>query len=631
MRKIGKYVFLLILFWLQVAQANEVKVFATVDRNGMALGDTFTYQITVSSENSVNAGSPHMPDMSDFDLINSWTSSESRSTFTNGTFQVQQSRIYNYMFSPNKAGRLSIGAATIEVDGKSYRTKPIALNVSESAPSQRQARPNQPRNQLQDMEDIFSQLLERRGYPGFRTQPVNPNEAFFIQVEVDKKKVYEGEQITASWYLYTRGQIRDIDTLKYPSLNGFWKEEIELATRLNFQQEIVNGVAYNKALLASFALFPIKPGRATIDSYKAKCTVLSPSSFGFGRPFQSTKASKPIKIEVVPLPTEGRPTDFSGAVGNFRVSASIDKSEVKVNEPITVKIRFEGQGNAKLIDLPFLSLPGSLEIYDTKKESKFFKSGQSFKEFELLMIPREPGDVTIPEISVSLFNPETGKFYQQKIEPMSFRILPGEGQSVIPSAPLAQRGKKTEAQDGPLMPGLVLEYKAGATKGFFQSSWLWVLAYLLVFAFLGWRAFAEFGFGKDRKDLEKILQRRMVNVHKNLNNNDWRGVGVDGTNCLYTVLGEISGEGGASQELEKLLSKSPPSLRRQLADPLRKLLGYFETLSFAPEDVVGSLKEKSKMKEQVGLLEKVLNQAIAIAVKNPLEADKAKGILKADA
>jgi hypothetical protein len=137
-------------------------------------------------------------------------------------------------------------------------------------------------------------MLKRHGLnQGTRGQPANPDDAFSIQLEVDKNEAFVGEQVTASWYLYTRNHIQNIDTLKYPNLKAFWKEDIELATRLNFQQEVVNGIPYKKALLVSYALFPIKDGSALIDTYKAKCTVISGNMgvFGMGQPMAYTKAS----------------------------------------------------------------------------------------------------------------------------------------------------------------------------------------------------------------------------------------------------------------------------------------------------------------------------------------------------
>jgi hypothetical protein len=124
------------------------------------------------------------------------------------------------------------------------------------------------------------------------------------------------------------------------------------------------------------------------------------------------------------------------------------------------------------------------------------------------------------------------------------------------------------------------------------------------------------GGGAAQKDMEELLAKRVQILRQSLKQNDFRGVGVGGMNCLYSVLGEVSGQGGANQELEKLLQKSPPSVRRDLSEDLETLLQYFETLSFAPEEVIVGLKDPKEMKQQIAKLEKVLSRAIHIAIKS---------------
>ncbi len=609
----------------------EVEVFSTVDRNEMAVGDTFTLSVSASSSSSLTLEPPELSGFPDFDLINSWTGSESRSTFTNGSFQVRQTRTFNFMLSPKKEGTLNLPALALNANGKTYYTKPIRIQVSaESEPTQRQARPRggvppggvppDPQELYEDADDLFAQLLQRRlgqrgggGSGGTRTEPVNPSEAFFIQVEVDKTKAFVGEQVTASWYLYTRSQIRDIDTIKYPSLVGFWKEDIHLATRLEFQQEVINGIAWQKALLASFALFPIKAGQSIVDPYKAKCTVMPLGGFGFGRTYVYTKSSKPIKIQVVDLPAEGRPANFSGAVGRFRVTAGLDQSTVPANQPVTLKVRFEGQGNAKLIELPPLNLPPSVEVYDTKSDSKFSPDGSSYKEFEVLLIPREAGQIVIPPLSVSVFDPKSQTYQPQTTTEFKLTVTPGSGNQNVPSSTLAggQAGQNTV--QAPQLPGLALDWKSSLRWSPAEKMGLWVFVYVLIFAFLGWRAVIELGWGRRKKNLNDLLRLRLKKVRAKIDEGQWRQVGVEATNLVYAILGELSGQGGASLELSKLLAQAPPSLRRAVGDELEKILKAFEALSFAPEGLLGDLKEKKKQKELLAQLESILSKAIKTA------------------
>ncbi len=615
MAKIGNLFLSLLIFLVasSVFAAKPVQVTSSVDRSQMGVGDTFTYTIQVSSEESVSTVEPKLPELSGFELINSWTGVESRSSFANGTFEVVQSRQFNYMLSVQKAGTFTLGAATVMVDGKPFATQPIQIQVLEGRAVPPQAGQGQqpPPDSFQDMDDIFNQLLRRRVGQGTRTQPTNPDEAFFIQVEVDKETAYVGEQITATWYLYTRGQIHDIDTLKYPSLSGFWKEDIELATRLNFQQEVVNGIAYQRALLASYALFPIKAGNVMIDAYKAKCTVTVPTSFGFSRPYLFTKSSKPISIQVMDVPTDGRPPDFTGAVGQFSAVSKVDQTTVVAHQPLSLKVKFEGRGNAKLIDLPALNFPPSLEIYDTKNESKFFKEGTSFKEFELILIPRQAGPLTIPPIQISAFNPATKQFYPVASQALNLTILPGTAPAGAVGNPVAGETPQAPKLE-PALPQISLEWEAGGWHLPFPKTFAWTFVYAIVLAVLAFRLLIEGGFIRRRRDLRKLAQKRLEKIKGLIAKGAWREVGVNGTNLIYFVLGEISGSGGAGKELSQLLEQSPPSVRRELGEPVRQILQKLELLSFAPENLVGDLKEKTKLKSLVQQLETTVDMALKL-------------------
>lgn len=597
--------------------ANDLTVQATVDRNEMGVGDTFTLSVEVSSDKSLNVDDPRLPDLKAFELLNSWSGVESRSTFSNGTFEVVQSKNFNYMLATTKAGAFTIAPIQVVVDGKAYATKPIQIKVLEGAQvpqARRGGGGNTPPGSIDDMEDLFNQLLRRRMGPGGGEQAVNPNDSFFIKVETDKKKAYVGEQITASWWLYTRGQIHDIDTLKYPSLTGFWKEEIELATRLNFQQDVINGVVYQRALLASYALFPIKAGTATIDPYKAKCTVTVPSNFGFSRPYQFTKASPPIGVEVQEIPVNGRPADFTGAVGQFQASVTVDQTTVVANQPLTLKLKFEGRGNAKLIDLPPLNLPPTIEIYDTKFDAKFFREGTSYKEFSLTLIPRQPGPVTIPALAISAFDPQAEKFYSVAAQPLTINVLPGAApQSLAGSGGGLLPTEKSKARTEPTLPLPRTEWQDGAGVSFVPTWLVWTVLYAFALAMLIGRWLKSSDFLVKGEDIRKEVKLRLNSMRGASGKNEWRRVGTEGTNLIYYVLGELSGIGGAGQELSKLMETVPPSVRRELAEPTSKILAQLELLSFAPEGLVGARREKTALNTLIKDVEQLVGRAIKLA------------------
>lgn len=616
LKKIGKFLSSYFIILLSLATwADDVTVKASVDRNQMRPGDTFTYSVSITAQGSTSFDQPKLPDLSSFEVLSTWSGSEMRGTFVNGQVQTQRSQTFNYMLSAKREGQITIGAAEVVVSGQALRSNPIQVIVSADAP-EASSRAQRPRNDQdimdqidQDEEDLFSQLLNRRFRQQPRAiQPVDPNEAFFIHVETDKTSVYRGEQVVVSWFLVTRAQIADIDTLKYPSLSGFWKEDIEVATRLNFQPVVIEGVQYQKALLASYALFPIKAGVATVDSYKAKCRVVSQSMLGMPRDTQITKESENIKIEVKELPDKGSFAEFSGGVGEFTVTGKVDANTIKANVPVTLKIRIEGRGNAKLVDLPKIILPESVQIYDTKSEVKFYPNGRSYKEFETLIVPKLAGEFKIPPVSFVFFNPEQKKYYEQSTQEFNIQVEGADLSGTIASTNINSPEVKT-VEKKLVLPGMLLSAEQSSSFTTAQTVGLWGLLFFITAAGLGGYGFKEIARPEKREDLKRQVKRRVTEIELVLEKGDWRKVGAQSTNLIYAVLAEVAGLAGASFEFDKLVEKAPPSFKRDLAPQIKTLMSKLELVGFAPEGVVGKLKDKNELKQLLNEVSKVLTEA----------------------
>lgn len=615
MAKIGSFLFFILTFSLSAWA--QIKFEATVDQNQVTTEDIITLSLTISSEGDVSDSSPELPDLKGFEIMGSFNQQQMSSVYQNGKFQTLRKIIYKYKLSPQQPGDLEIGKAKFEFNGQVVETKPIKIKVlNAGAKTPQKARPGQ-RQQAQpddesfppgmpgfdDEDDIFSQLLKRRGFVldnrgGVKSAPQPDRNAFFITVEANKKRAYVGEQIVATWSLYTKGAIQSFDALKYPELKGFWKEDLEVAQKLNFEQEIINGVAYNKATLVSYALFPISAGKKTIDQFRAKATVIDTGAsglgvFGIGRPMSFVKSSEELPIDVLPLPTQGRPSSFSGAVGKFSVTGSLSSATAKVNQPVSYKIKFQGRGNVKAIELPALDLPSSLEVYDTKKEALFNKTGEGSMEFEVLIIPRNTGDVVIPSIALSYFDPQTAKYVTQSTPEFKLKVLPGDGSTGGASSPLqidTQQQVATAKDVKPLKttPDFIIPPLVGKI--------IWFLGLLLP---LLWLAF-EVRRIKNKNTLNiKDLVRKKVKVKlkeakKKLQQNDWKAVGVELNNAILLVLGEIAKTGAGAKTAEEILAYTPQieeTKRQQVLEFIQKC----QTISFAPEELVKELKKDQKI------------------------------------
>ncbi len=619
--------FFLISLLTALAHAGVI-VQSQVDRNEMGLGDTLTLSVSVQSNDSVEVTEPRVPNLNGFDLVNSSSASSTSSKLVQGQggmqFESVRRQDFNYLLTPKKQGTITIPGFEVIVDGKPYTTKPISIRVSGQGSGAAQApRGLPPQDEMDQAEEMFNQLLQRRGMPApptSRTLPKNTNEAFFVLCETDKTEAYEGEQIVVNWNIYTRGNILALDRLKFPDLKGFWKEIIEEVPALNFTQELVNGVPFRKALLASHALFPIKPGVSVIDEYKIKAQIQLPSdpfgTFGFGKPYTYQRSSDRIEIKVKPLPLEGKPNNFSGAVGQFDVHAQVEGNKFPVNQPFSFKVRFEGSGNAKLIELPSLGLPATIETYDTKSEAKFFKNGKSYKEFEVLLIPRQEGDITLPAMSFSVFDPQQKKYVIKNTEAIQLKIIANPNGTAGVTPPVSNSGANQvmTPEKKNQLPDILVSWQASRAGPLgSKAPWLWVLVFVVLTSVLFWKARRELAWGQKQRDLREEVNKRFKKVSGLIDAGQWREAGTEMTNSIYHVLGEVSGQGGANVEFSKLLDQSPPSLRRELGSELSRLVEISQILSFAPESVVGKLKEKPELQKSAFETEKTLLQALKLA------------------
>ena len=155
-----------------------------------------------------------------------------------------------------------------------------------------------------------------------------------------------------------------------------------------------------------------------------------------------------------------------------------------MNQPFSLKVRFEGSGNAKLIELPSLNLPKTIEIYDTKSDSKFFKNGRSYKEFEVLLIPREEGEITIPALSFSIFDPGQKRYVMKSTDPIHVKVIPGSGgsNSVMARNDTIGDGAQAPVKREKSLPDLVLSWDASSSD---PLSSMRIVIWSLVYAAIG--------------------------------------------------------------------------------------------------------------------------------------------------
>lgn len=599
----------------------------------------FELSISVKTEEEVEASPPQWSVPNGLQNLGMQTRSSFESRLLPGPngmqFEKKRTIEFIYQLRSIKEGNYKLGPFIVPVGGQNLTLGAVELIVSKKAPapSLHQQLPGGglgggllPPGFEEDEEDsLFGQLLRRQprtAEPKIpeRKLPINEKEAFFVILETDKKEAFEGEQVFASWYVYTRGNIHQFDRLKFPSLKGFWKEDVEPAPNLNFEKEMVNGVLFHRALLASYALFPIKAGTSVIDEYKIKASVSLPSpnmgifgQLGFGQAYTYTRTSVPLKILVKPLPEENRPQSFSGAVGNFKIEAHVESQNFVQGQPFTLKLRFEGDGNAKLIELPKLVWPTGFELYDTKSESKYFQSGKSYKEFVMLVIPKESGVLKLPPFEFSYFEPSSATYKTIQTQEIALQVAPGTMQPKLSSARMKLDDKPKE---------VTYRLPAPETKSMVRSwQWLsgWDLFYVwtglysvlfLIFILGHWIWLKKLSYTKNLMD---DLRERKHKCDKIISAEKFSLAAAEVINATYFLLSRLVDQDELNRDLSNLLEHLPPSVRAEISTPLMKELEILQTIAFAPGEAWSAISNIKELRTHTDLTFQILEQTLRLA------------------
>jgi hypothetical protein len=368
------------------------------------VGERFNLVYRLNAEGNNFRG----PDIKNFMVLSGPQTSQSSSIqVINGKVSRSVEYTYTYLLSAGEEGVFEIPPAKVNVDGTIYESNALKIQVIKGSATQQ----NQPGSSS-------SQSSGTSGGGDFKDD-------VFIRAITNKSNPVQGEQIIVTYKLFYRINISAPEFKKEPSFKGFWKSNL-IEDRQSYVQytENYNGQKYNVAEIKKFALFPQKTGRIEIESANAVCQgqVRAQSKKSndpffdnfFNDPFfnryqnvEIPLTSNSIAIDVQPLPSNNRPADFNGAVGDFNFESTIDKTELKANEAINLKFTVRGTGNIELVDKVNVSFPPDFEVYDPKINSNInanIAGVSGTKTFEYLIIPRTPGTFKINPVKFSHFD-----------------------------------------------------------------------------------------------------------------------------------------------------------------------------------------------------------------------------------
>ena len=473
MKKIGWYIILLLMMlgYHVHVDAQHISVSAP---SHVAAGENFRVAYTINTSDveefrmggvqeglEVIAG-PYTSSQSSYQMINGHTSSSSSVTIT-------------YTLYAAKNGSFTIGASHAVVGGKRLSSRPVKIQVSGHAQRTNGA-PNMHGQNSYDQPHMRSAGSAISGSD------------LFIKVSASKKRVHEQEPILLTYKVYTQVDLTQLEG-KMPDLKGFHTQEVPLPQQKTFHTETVNGRPYKCVTWSQYVMYPQMTGRLEIPSITFKGIVVQqnrnvdPMEAFFNGGSGYVEVKKDIKapgitLQVDPLPQ--RPANFSGGVGKFNISASLDKKEVKAGEPITLRVVVGGIGNLKLLKQPVVNFPKDFDKYDAKVTDKTRLTANGVEGnmvYDFLAVPRNQGSYTIPSVELTYYDTGKNAYKTIKTQPFKVEVEKGDGTSAE-SEDFASQDKDIHT----IKLGKAEQHKANEI--FFGSFGYWISLLMPLIAFV---------------------------------------------------------------------------------------------------------------------------------------------------
>ena len=390
----------------------------------------------------------------------------------NGKSTSSTSESYTMTYRAEKAGKYSVGVASIKVGGKTYTTKPFTIEVL--PPDKSASGGNQ--SQSVQVYDVDTQTPDKA---------VGKDDVF-VRIILSKSKAYEQEGILCTIKLYTKYNIQQFMATLQPSFDGFISQELPITSSIN-RMENYNGENYMVADLKQCILFPQRSGTLSITSGNYDLTVVQyqmvRSLFGMMRsPVEKEIKVKSNKatIEILPLPGP-KPADFCGAVGSFSVSSTMLNNDLKTNEAGTLRLVIKGNGNLKNIKIPQIDFPSQFDVYDPQTTVNANPSGDHLSgdvTIDYAFVPQYVGKFKIPATTISYFDPVKNRYERLTIDGYELDVAKGSASS----SSSAVSGLTAQRKDILLIKRGDLSLSKG--RVLFVDSWwylLWYAVPLLVF------------------------------------------------------------------------------------------------------------------------------------------------------
>ena len=375
-----------------LAFGQRVTVEATVNARRIGIEDVLELTVSVNGGN----GTPRFPRIDGFRV--SGPSTSSRFSIVNG--RTSSTSSFTYQLVPQSEGTFTILAIPVDVEGRTYETAPLRIEVVAGS-----VVPRRPRSRGFDP---FGSRQRRR-------EPEITADDVFVRTEVSKRSVYQGEGVVVTYRVFSKYMPHGPDVDDDPPLTGFWVEEVNFGSPITAERQVVNGQEYWTFPMKQRVVFPARTGELTIPPLTLSMAFRTSSFDAF-----FARASRPIvlrssavTLDVKPLPPQGRGRDFTGAVGTYELDAVLSHEDVEAGNPVTLTLALRGRGNLRSLELPELPDTPGFRIFDPKMDERLRATSAGFggeKTWEYVLVPEFGGTKEIGPWNFRYFDPSVGKY-----------------------------------------------------------------------------------------------------------------------------------------------------------------------------------------------------------------------------
>ena len=595
--------------WLTALDAMAQQLTARAPQQ-VAVGQQFRLQYIANTQDVSGFRVGQIPDAFEV-LMGPSTSTQSSFQIINGKTTQSSSVTYTYILSATKNGTFTIPAAHVNIDGQQVASNAVKIVVSGQAQSSQQ-QGGGGRQQAQQPRSVGSAIS---------------GSDLFIRVSASKKRVYEQEPVLLTYKVYTLVDLTQLEG-KMPDLKGFHTQEIPLPQQKSFSIEQLNGRNYRTVKWSQYVLFPQITGKLQVPSITFNGIVVQQNRnvdpfeafFNGGSNYVEVKKqiqAPGIDLQVDPLPE--RPAGFSGGVGSFKIAAKLDKTEVKANDPITLRVTVSGVGNLKLIKQPVVGFPKDFDVYDAKitDKTRLTTSGvEGSMIFDFLAVPRHQGQYDISAVEFVYFDTASRQYKTVKTEAFHLSVAKGEGgNSTVQDF--------TGKEDVQLLAKDIRHIKLGDVvlkqdgEFFFGSTWYWSLLLLLFAVFISLflifrnRAIENADLVKSRgKRANKVATKRLKTAARLMNENVPSKFYDEVLRALWGYVGDKLNIPVEQLSHDNIATKlSEKNVNQETIDDFIGAIDECEFERYAPGDPKGNMsKVYSKAMQAIEQIENVMKK-----------------------